>query len=83
MTRAKHNPEYFDLPHKIEQAFGHIDAKEGDPRLMYRGNESAADIIASSKQPFREFSQEITEFQLSFDIDPLDKVDDCGAECGV
>lgn len=79
MTRAKYNPEYFDLAIKIEREFGHIDAKEGDPRHMYRGNESANDIIASSREPFIEFNQEVTEFQLSFNIDPMDIADDCGA----
>lgn len=85
MTIAKHRPEAFDLWQKIESEFGHIDAKENDPFRFYRGNKTVGEIIATSKKPFREFDAEFREVQLglNFDIDPLDKVDDCGGVCGV
>ena len=79
-TLAKHNPEYFEVFNKLEEKYGHIDAKSGDPFRFFRGNKSVADIIASSTQPFREFNPELKEFQLSFSIDPLDKSEGCGEE---
>ena len=87
MTIAKYNPEYFDFPRAMEKKYGHIKdsnggrCKDGDPYRFYRGNKTADDIIAMSKEPFIEFDPSITEYQLSLDIDPLDEVGDCGGRC--
>ena len=79
MTIAKHSPESFDVMRKIESDFGHIDAKEGDPFRFFRGNNTVQDIIDMSKQPFREFDQEMREHQLTLDIGGLDSTDgSCG-----
>lgn len=87
MTIAKHNPEFFDFNIEMEEKYGHIknasgeECKPDDPYRFFRQNNSALDIIASSKKPFTEFDPTMKEFQLSFDIDPLDEVGDCGASC--
>ena len=56
-------------------------SQENDPYRFFRGNKTTGDIIAMSKQSFTEFDPTMKEFQLSLDIDPLDKVDDCGGRC--
>jgi len=55
--------------------------KSDDPYRFFRGNKTSSDIIAMSREPFVEFDPTIHEYQLSFDIDPLDQVDDCGSSC--
>jgi len=87
MTIAKHRPWVFDFFREMVKKYGHIKdanggrAKDGDPYHFFRGNKTADNIIAMSQEPFVEFAPTITEFQLSFDIDPLDEVGDCGGAC--
>ena len=87
-TIAKHHPEVFDFLLEMESKYTFsgapdINHETGEvrPRRIFRGYRTTSDIIASSKQPFKEFFEYDLPEQLGLDIDPLDIEDNCGSSC--
>lgn len=79
LTVAKHNPEHFDFPARMEEEFSKhkVSPATSSPcgnRLFFRGHRSTQDILAQSKQPFEEFTD---KYQI-----PEDKTLDYGVGCG-
>ena len=87
LTIAKHHPEYFEPFQRIEQEngmAGTLAAKEGK-QVFFRKHRSVSDIIASSKQPFREWFPGIEEMRQQglFTDEELDVSNGCVESCEV
>ena len=83
-TLAKNEPELFEPFIYLEENYAHAGAGD-EKRSMFRKNRTAKDIIASSAQPFVEYTGYETDKQLSisFEVDEFDIEADCGASCEV
>jgi len=82
-TIAKHHPEYFEPMARMEARHSHVRGEDGVQRRFFRGHQTTADIIASSKNPFTEWT-ESTEHQLGlFPIDEQDISNGCTESCEV
>lgn len=91
MTNAKHHPEWFDFPARMEKQYGHIkcagevfdDPK--DYRTFFRGGMKAKDILELSKQPFREFvdTQDGVYTPDLFNDPNLDVAGACDESCDI
>jgi len=79
LTVAKHSPEQFAFPARMEKKFSSFKAKNGE-RFFFRGNRSAQDILRLSKEPFEEFTDKYAPVS---DEDPLDYGVGCGESCEI
>jgi len=84
MTIAKHAPHYFTFNRDMEREHSTAGAGE-DARVFFRENRSTQDIFDLAGQPFNEFVDYMPELQMGlvFDIDALDREEDCGGSCDI
>ena len=81
LTLAKHSPEIFDFPDRMERE--HKDTGPADnPRFFFRRHRSAQDILRESQQPFTEFRENMPQLQLGLFSD-IDIEEDCGGGCEI
>ena len=93
MTIAKHEPYYFGFMDRMEKNYCWAGA--GDKkRVFFRRNRTARDILAASKEPFKEFVDTMPEYQLGLfptdekiavliEMSEMDIEEDCGAGCEI
>lgn len=83
MTIAKRHPEYFEPMARMEK--DHATAgNRGEYQNFFRKNRNTADIIASSKQPFIEWTPTTAQQQIGmFSLDELDVSNGCTESCEV
>lgn len=86
LTLAKHNPEVFDFPLRMEAKYGdymvHDKANKDGKRVFFRGYKSAADIIQMGKEfPYHKEFYDIRQTTL-WD-DDLDVGGGCGSSCEI
>jgi hypothetical protein len=90
LTLAQENPEVFELPARLEEKYGHMNPgnnpAQDRPRVFFRKNLSAMDIVEMSKTtPFKPWRDKIelpSLFDDEFDAD-LDVGGGCGDSCEV
>jgi hypothetical protein len=88
MTIAKHEPERFDFMRRMEQEHALSGEQVFDdeglpiPRRWFRKYRTCDDIIASSKQHFVEFKDEMPALQLGI-FDELDESGGCSESCDI
>jgi hypothetical protein len=87
MTLAKHNPEYFDFPQRMEKLYsmnGSMPKLNGNPAYFYRGGLRAEDIIARSREPFTQWTPDTAHQQIGlFSLDEMDYSNGCSESCEV
>lgn len=65
LTIAQENPHFFDFPRRMEALYPfNGPGKTEEPKLFFRGNRTAGELIEMSKQPFNSFVDE--HFDLHF-----------------
>lgn len=78
LTLAKHNPEIFDFPVRMEEKYGlhkFVPTDKATKRVFFRGHRSAMDILdLARKGNFEEFTD---KYSISFDPD-MDMSSGCG-----
>ena len=85
LTVAKHHPEHFDFPVRMEAKYGkhRISPDEPAPRVMFRKNKSAAVILEEAKTTaFREYSDNYHIAPSLFTFD-MDYSIGCGESCEI
>jgi hypothetical protein len=87
-TIAKHHPEYFDFPMRMEQNYSTwVSKKTGtviENQKFFRGFRGASDIIATSKTPFIEWKPQDQHTQMGlFSMDEMDYSNGCSESCEV
>lgn len=87
MTIAKHTPEYFDFPARMERKharFINSKGREFENGKFYRNHRGAEDIIASSREPFVEWTPDDKINQMGlFSLDEMDISNGCSESCEV
>lgn len=87
LTIAKNNPEYFEPMANIEADLsecGPYFKRTGEVSKFFRKGRTTADIIASSKQPFIEWTPTTAQQQIGmFSLDELDISNGCTESCEV
>jgi len=83
LTVAKHNPEYFKFPARMERAYSllKVSPATGSPnghRLFFRKHKSTKELLQESQLPFEEF---VDGFQIK-DYD-MDLNSGCGESCEI
>lgn len=84
LTLAADRPEVFDFPARMEREYGKVGAmykNTGESQVFFRKKESTADIIASSKEPFRRFIPNDPEYQYSLELGEMPN--GCSESCEV
>jgi len=80
LTIAKHTPEVFDFPKRMEELYSRIKQTDGDEdRRFFRNRLSATDILNLAQEPFDEYSDDI---QMSI-WDFMDCESGCGESCEI
>jgi len=85
LTVAKNHPENFNFPLRMESQYGkhRISPDEPSPRVMFRNNTSAAEILAEAKTgAFREYSDS-DHIAPSLFVFDMDYSIGCGESCEV
>lgn len=91
LTVAKHNPEFFDFPKRMEEQYGDVKPKRmaDEPywsdkrRTFFRKERSATEIVdLASKGEFTEYRDKTEQLVLPFWDDSWDEELDVGGACG-
>jgi hypothetical protein len=91
LTVARHNPEAFDFPKRMEEQYGHIKPKrmEDEPywsdkrRTFFRKERSATDLLAlAAAGDFVEYKDKTDQLEFPFWDDAFDNELDVGGSCG-
>jgi len=88
MTIAKHHPEHFEpmamMERDLSRCGPEASSLSGKEKRFFRQNRTTADIIASSKNPFIEWSPTALHQQIGlFSLDELDISNGCTESCEV
>ena len=92
MTIAKYDPQDFGFMNRMELEYpraGHTGESYAD-RVFFRRHRTAQDILEASKQPFKEFVDNMPELQIDLlspddrvaillEMDDMDEEEDCGS----
>ena len=91
LTVAKHNPEAFDFPKRMEAEYGHVmpqRARKSEPRQLenrtfFRHNVSTLDILKQAQEgQFEEYRERTDQKQFPFWDESWDEELDVGGGCG-
>lgn len=85
LTIARENPEFFDFPVRMEREYSlaggeRRDGEERKPRVFFRGNRSALDILHEART--KQFEPYVDDKFIPFD-DELDVGGACGESCEI
>lgn len=78
LTLAKETPEIFDFPMRMEKEYGHV-GHEKEPRVFFRGRESAKDILEQSKNHFTPWTE--TAMTDDMFVELIDEPGGCSESC--
>ena len=90
LTVAKHNPEFFDFPKRMEEQYGQVKLKRMQDeeywcdkrRTFFRKERSAVDILAlAAKGNFAEYRDKTEQLEFPFWDDGFDPDLDVGGSC--
>lgn len=91
LTVAKHNPEAFDFPKRMEAQYGHVMPQrmkekgfwQGKTRVFFRHDVSAEDILRQAKEgKFQEYRDKTEQKEFPFWDESWDEELDVGGGCG-
>jgi len=87
LTIAKNHPKYFEPMAAMERELSECGPhykRNGEPNKFFRNHRTTADIIASSKQPFIEWTPTTAQQQIGmFSLDEMDISNGCTESCEV
>jgi 3'-phosphoadenosine 5'-phosphosulfate sulfotransferase (PAPS reductase)/FAD synthetase len=86
LTLAKHNPEFFDFPMRMEETYHTVTLPKNGVIVssgFFRGHKTSKDIIASSAEPFIEWTPVDADRQLGMFMDEMDYSNGCSESCEV
>jgi len=87
LTLAKHTPEIFEFPIRMENLYARNGPKDNLPtedRVFFRGFTSGKTMLSESKKPFKEFDPTLAKRQrdLNFEL-VMDSANGCSESCEV
>lgn len=91
LTVARHNPEVFDFPRRMEEEYGHIKPQqvESEPcrsnkrKVFFRQERGAVDLLAlAAAGDFVEYRDKTNQLEFPFWDDAFDNELDIGGGCG-
>ena len=86
-TIARNHPEFFEFPLRMEREHsqaGSYFRKAGEISNWYRKSRTAAEMIATSNQPFKEWTESDKAKQIGlFSLDEMDYSNGCTESCEV